>query len=92
MQICETAKASGRRFSVIKSFIFTAVFVALLLFICIFYRLKIMSIIFLIAFSIFMIPIMLLHFYKQKKEEKRFNDIDIYLHQMAYSDKVYIMV
>lgn len=89
MQICETAKASGRRFSVIKSFIFTAVFVALLLFICIFYRLKIMSIIFLIAFSIFMIPIMLLHFYKQKKEEKRFNDIDIYLHQMAYSFQRY---
>ena len=53
--------------------------------ICVFYKMNIICFaISEIAVIIFM-PAIIFYYYLQKQEDKRFNDVDVYIHQMAYS-------
>ena len=53
--------------------------------VCIAYKMNLLYITLVILLGLFCLPILLFHIYLQKKENIRFNDVDIYIHQMSYS-------
>lgn len=61
------------------------VLIIVLILVCMWYHMQpIYTLIILIA-AISALPLLIMSYYSQKQDSKRFNDIDVYLHQMAYS-------
>lgn len=87
--IRQLAGQGGVRYSFKKNVIAALMFVFAITLIAFFYRIRWELIIILIAVALLFMPILIYQYYNQKKENKRFNDVDIYLHQMAYSFQRY---
>ncbi len=83
------ANESGMFFSMKRYVLLLIVFLLSLLFISLVYRLQIGYILIIELVGMCAIPPLVLYYYMQRCENKRFNDVDVYLHQMAYSFQRY---
>ena len=68
-----------------KNMIYILIFMTLMVGVCITYKMHLLYIALVVLLGLFCVPVLLLHSYLQKKENIRFNDVDIYIHQMSYS-------
>jgi len=83
--IKELAKYSGIEKYTRNNVIYILLFMAIMIGVCIIYKMQFIYIMSVVLLGLFCIPVILFHNYLQKKENIRFNDVDIYVHQMAYS-------
>lgn len=68
-----------------NSIIYILAFMAMMIGVCITYKMNLLYITLVVVLGLFCMPVILFHIYLQKKENIRFNDVDIYIHQMSYS-------
>ncbi len=68
-----------------KNMIYILIFMTVMVGVCITYKMNFIYIMLVVLLGLFCVPVLLLHSYLQKKENIRFNDVDIYIHQMSYS-------
>ncbi len=87
--IRKVAIKSGTELSLKQYIVWLIVYITGLLCISLLYRLKPVYILIVLIIGGATVPPLLLYRYMQRCESKRFNDVDIYLHQMAYSFQRY---
>ncbi|MBQ4282967.1 MAG: hypothetical protein IJB96_03465 [Lachnospira sp.] len=85
----EVAVRSGLDFSIRRYVALMIVFLSGLLLAGLLYRLELWYIVLVEVVGAAAIPPLIMYYYMQRCESKRFNDVDIYLHQMAYSFQRY---
>ncbi len=83
------AKRSGLTFSMKRYIALLIVYLISLLLIGVAYRLKFGYILCIQLIGLGTMPPLIMYYYMQRYECRRFNDVDVYLHQMAYSFQRY---
>lgn len=68
-----------------NNIIYILIFMTAMVGVCITYKMTLLYITLVVLLGLFCVPVLLFHIYLQKKENIRFNDVDIYIHQMSYS-------
>lgn len=84
-EVLKTAGESGSAFSIKGYMLAMLIFQTALLGAGFLYHLQWWGLIAVEIFSLLCVPTLLTHFFMQKKENIRFNEVDVYLHQMIYS-------
>ncbi len=81
------ANASEKEFSAARFFVAIGIFLSALIIISLLYELEFLGILLILFVGTVCILPFARYYYMQNLEKKKFNDVDVYLHQMAYSFK-----
>ena len=84
-KIRDMANDSGRKHAFRKSVVMSVIMLTALAVLCSVYRMNFVCIAAAELMALFIAPMVIFYYFLQLQEDMRFNDVDVYLHQMSYS-------